>query len=61
MTRLQDDWERTPPAARVFYVLAAGALLLSFPLDDLSLWLTGGGLLCFAIALFLQFGWARRR
>ena len=33
MTRLQDDWERTPPAARVFYVLAAAALLLSFVID----------------------------
>ena len=61
VTRLQDDWERTPQVARVFYVLAAVALLLSFFIDDLALWLTGVGLVCFVIALVLQFRPGARR
>ena len=61
MTRWQEDWERTPPAARVFYALALVAILLSFLSADLAVWLTGAGLICFVIALVLQFGKGTRR
>lgn len=54
MTRWQEDWERTPPAARVFYALALVAILLSFLSADLAVLLSVVGFVSFVVGVVLQ-------
>jgi hypothetical protein len=61
VARWQDDWERTPPVARVFYGVALVALLLSFVVADLAVLLTALGFVSFVVALVLQVRTGRRR